>query len=63
MPTKLLIGTVFSVLTIAVGRVWFRDKMDRVASGLSAQLVAPLFEPSAGREAHLVWNRRTEKEV
>jgi hypothetical protein len=62
MPTKLLI-TVFSVLAIAVGGMWFAAKWAARHLGFHPRLGASLVEPSAGAEAHLVWNRLTVKEV
>jgi type IV secretion system protein VirD4 len=62
-PTKFLIGIAFSVPAIAVAGVWFATEWAMWHLGFQPQLGAPLFEPPAGGEAHLVWNRRTEKEV
>ena len=63
MPTKLVIGTVFSVLAIAAGGVWFATEWAAWHLAFQPQLGTTLFEPPAGGEVHLVWNRRTEKEV
>ncbi len=63
MPSKLVIGTVFSVLAIAVGGGVVRTEWAAWHLAFQPQLGAALFEPPAGGEAHLVWNRHTEKEV
>ena len=42
-PTKLLIGTVFSVLAIAVGGVWFATEWAAWHLGFQPQLGAPWF--------------------
>ena len=43
-PTKLLIGTVLSVLAIAIGGVWFATEWAAWELGFQAQLGAPWFE-------------------
>jgi type IV secretion system protein VirD4 len=42
-PTKLLFGTVFSVLAIAVGGVWFATEWAAWHLGFQPQLGAPWF--------------------
>jgi hypothetical protein len=43
MPSKLVIGTVFSVLAIAVGGVWFATEWAAWHLAFQPQLGAPLF--------------------
>lgn len=50
-------------LGIAVGGMWFAANWAAWHLGFHPRVDAPLVEPSAGAEAHLVWNRLTVKEV
>ena len=63
MPSKLVIGTASPSWPSQRAGCGSRQNGAAWHLAFQPQLGAPLFEPPAGGEAHLVWNRRTEKEV
>ena len=58
---KAELGAVWPRRTSRTGKSYFPVKLDD--PGLPQPITATLFEPTVGVEAHLVWNRRTEKEA
>lgn len=58
---KAELGAVWPRRTSRTGKSYFPVKLDD--PGLPQPITATLFEPTVGVEAHLVWNRRAEKEA